>query len=263
MSFEHITLRRDGAIAELVLSRPDVRNAMSPAMGDEITAAVASLRDDPELRAVVVTGEGKSFSAGGDFDLLEARTKTPGEQNRRAMRDFYAKYLAVRRLRVPTIAALHGHAIGAGLCFAMACDIRLAAAGTKLGVTFVRVGLHPGMGATFLLPALVGRAAAAELLLTGRVVDAERAAALGLVSEVLPDEAALRERAFAVASEIATGAPVAVAQLTETLRHGGYRTLDEALDREASCQAVDYATADMAEAIAAFRAKRKPRFVGR
>ncbi len=263
MSYEHISVRRDGPIAELALSRPDVRNAMSPAMGDEITDAVASLRDDHGLRAVVVTGEGKSFSAGGDFDLLEARTKTPGEENRRGMRDFYAKYLSIRRLRVPTIAALHGHAIGAGLCFAMACDLRLAAAGTKLGVTFVRVGLHPGMGATFLLPALVGRAAAAELLLTGRVVDAERAAAIGLVSEVLDDEASLRERAFAVAGEIAKGAPVAVAQLTETLRHGGYRTLDEALDREASCQAVDYATRDMAEAIDAFRNKRKPDFVGR
>jgi len=263
MSYEHITLHRQGGVAELRLSRPDVRNAMSPAMGDEIADAVATLRDDDDLRAVVVTGEGKSFSAGGDFDLLEARTRTGGEKNRRAMRDFYAKYLSVRRLRVPTIAALHGHAIGAGMCFAMACDLRLASAATKIGVTFVRVGLHPGMGATFLLPALVGRAAAAELLLTGRVVDAERAAAIGLVSEVLPSEEALRERAFAVAEEIAAGAPVAVAQLVETLRHGGHRTLDEALDHEAGCQAVDYATEDMSEAIAAFRAKRKPAFHGR
>lgn len=262
MSYEHIELVRDGAIAELRLARPDVRNAMSPAMGDEIADAVATLRDDADLRAVIVSGAGKSFSAGGDFDLLEARTKAGGEENRRAMRDFYARYLAIRRLRVPTIAALHGHAIGAGMCFAMACDIRLAAEGTKIGVTFVRVGLHPGMGATFLLPALIGRAAAAELLLTGRVIDAERAAAIGLVTEVLPVRE-LQRRARAVAGEIASGAPVAVAQLVETLRHGGYRTLDEALDREASCQAVDYATEDMAEAIAAFRDKRKPAFVGR
>jgi enoyl-CoA hydratase len=262
MSYEHIELRRQGPIAELRLARPDVRNAMSPAMGDEIAAAVESLRDDDELRAVIVSGEGKSFSAGGDFDLLEARTKSGGEENRRAMRDFYARYLSIRRLRVPTIAALHGHAIGAGMCFAMACDIRLAAQGTKIGVTFVRVGLHPGMGATFLLPALVGRAAAAELLLTGRVVDATRAQSLGLVSEVVASDD-LQPRARAVAEEIAKGAPVAVAQLVETLRHGGHRTLDEALDREASCQAVDYATTDMTEAIAAFRDKRKPSFVGR
>jgi enoyl-CoA hydratase len=262
MGYEQIELRRHDAVAEIRLNRPDVRNAMSPEMGAEIARAVDELNADASVLAVIVTGAGKSFSAGGDFDLLEARTRTGGEDNRRGMRAFYESFLSVRRLRVPTVAALHGHAIGAGMCFALACDIRLAAKGTKIGVTFVRVGLHPGMGATFLLPALVGRAAASELLLTGRVIEAERAAALGLVSEVLAPDA-LDDRAREVAAEITRGAPVAVAQLVDTLRHGGYRTLDQALDREAACQAIDYATRDMSEAIDAFRNKRKPAFEGR
>jgi enoyl-CoA hydratase len=192
--------------------------------------------------------------------MLEARTELSPEHNQRAMRAFYSKYLAIREVTVPTIAALHGHAIGAGLCFALGCDLRIARHATKMGVTFVRVGLHPGMGATFLLPRLVGAARAAELLLTGRVIDADEAARIGLVNEVVDDEHA---RARAIAGEIADAAPVAVAQLKATLRDGAHRSIDDALDREAACQAVDYTTADMLEACNAFADKRKPAFVGR
>jgi enoyl-CoA hydratase len=235
---------------------------MSPGMGRDIQAAVAMLNERDELRSVVIHGRGKSFSAGGDFDLLEARTNDEPDRNRRAMRAFYLSFLSIRELRVPTIAAIHGHAIGAGLCFALGCDIRLAAAGTKLGLTFPRVGLHPGMGATFFMPRAVGQAHAAELMLTGRVFDAEHAERIGLVARVVPPDdllAAARE----TAGEIAKNAPIAIEQLTATLRHGGHRTLDETLDREALCQAVDYTTGDMKEAIDAFRNKRAPDFEGR
>lgn len=261
MPYENIELSFNGSTAELILNRPDVRNAMSPETGRDIGEAVAELNRHDELRAVVVHGRGKSFSAGGDFDLLEARTKDKPDDNRRAMRAFYLSFLAIRELRVPTIAALHGHAIGAGLCFALGCDIRVAAAGTKLGLTFARVGLHPGMGATFLMPRLVGHARAAELMLTGRVFDAGYAQEIGLVGRVVESQALL-PAAIEIANEVASCAPIAIAQLTATLRHGGQRTLDEALDREALCQAVDYTTADMSEAIDAFRNKRTPNFTG-
>ncbi len=260
VGYDHIGVNVDGHVGELVLQRPDKRNAMTAEMGLEIERAVAEL-NETDVRAVIVRGEGRSFSAGGDLAMLEARTQRPGEENRRSMRAFYAKYLALRELHVPAIAALHGHAIGAGLCFALGCDIRIAAAGTQLGVTFVRVGLHPGMGATFLLPRLVGAAHAADLLLTGRVIDAAEAARIGLVSRVVPADRLLAE-ARAIADEIASAAPVAVAQLKASLRDAGHRSLDEALDREAACQAIDYATADMAEACAAFAEKRPPRFRG-
>ncbi len=262
MSYENIELVIDGTTAELVLNRPAVRNAMSPGMGRDISAAVGELNERDELRAVIVHGRGKSFSAGGDFDLLEARTKDNPDDNRRSMRAFYLSFLAIRELRVPSIAAIHGHAIGAGLCFALGCDMRIAAQATKFGLTFARVGLHPGMGATFLMPRVVGHAHAAELMLTGRVFDAAHAARIGLVTRVVAADALLAQ-ARELAGEIAACAPIAVAQLTATLRHGGHRTLDATLDREALCQAVDYTTADMAEAIDAFRNKRKPAFVGR
>jgi enoyl-CoA hydratase len=163
---------------------------------------------------------------------------------------------------VPTVAILHGAAVGAGLCFAMACDLRVAAEGTKLGVNFVRVGLHPGMGATWLLPRLVGPARATELLLTGRTLDADEALAIGLVHQVHA-EGALEEAVRALVEQIAAGAPIAVAQTKSTLLGSSDRTLDETLLEEARAQAIDFGTEDLKEALQAFSERRAPRFEGR
>src|SRR5262249_54451001 len=152
----------------------------------------------------------------------------------------YGLYLSILRSPVPTIAVLHGAALGAGLCFAMACDLRLAAPATKLGLNFVKIGLHPGMGATHLLPRLVGAAKASELLLTGRTIEAEEALRIGLVNAVHPEDA-LYGQARALALEIAHNAPVAVSSTARTLREGVLK-LDDALDREASAQSIDYQT---------------------
>jgi 1,4-dihydroxy-2-naphthoyl-CoA synthase len=144
MTYEHIELTRSAGVAQLRLNRPERRNAMSPELGREIVRAVAELDGDADLRALIVSGSGKGFSSGGDFDLLAERTRCPADDNRRAMRAFYDAYLAIRELRVPSIAALHGHALGAGLCFALACDLRIAAEDARLGMTFVRVGCTRG-----------------------------------------------------------------------------------------------------------------------
>jgi len=235
---------------------------MTEAMGAEIERAIPEINAVSSVRALVVRGEGKSFSSGGDFQMLQERANTSVGENRVAMRRFYRSYLAIRDVRVPTIAVLHGAAMGAGLCFAMACDLRVAATGTKLGVNFVRVGLHPGMGATWLLPRLIGPSRATELLLTGRTLVADEAAAMGLVHQV-HSEAQLEGAVRALADEIASAAPVAVAQTKATLLGSFDRTLDESLEEEASAQAVDFVTADLKEAIAAFTEKRAPRFSGR
>ncbi|RMH43418.1 MAG: enoyl-CoA hydratase/isomerase family protein [Deltaproteobacteria bacterium] len=256
----HIEVTIDGAVAELVLARPDARNAMTEAMGREIRDAVAAVNADGGVRALVVRGEGSAFSAGGDFDMLAERQADSFDSNRAAMLAFYRLYLAIRTLRVPSIAAVHGPAVGAGACFAIACDLRFAGPRAKFGFTFVRLGLHPGMGATYLLPRLVGPAAAAELLLSGRVIEADRAARLGLVNAVVDDPVAA---ARAQAAAIAECAPIAVAQTVATLRGALDRSLDDALELEARAQAMDYATEDLAEGIAAARARRRPVFSGR
>ena len=260
-SYRELRLEERGEVLELVLCRPETRNAMSEAMGHELVAAVTEINRRPETRVVVVRGEGKVFAAGGDFDFIAARCAGEAEANRTTMLDYYRLFLTIREVRVPTIAAMHGAAIGAGLCFALACDLRIAAEGTVFGFNFVRLGLHPGMGATHFLPQLIGPARAAELLLTGRRFGAERALALGLLSSLhAPEEliAASRE----LAAEIASCAPLAVARTKATLQHSFQRDLPQSLLAEASAQALDFPTADMSEGLLAAKERREARFRG-
>ena len=260
MSEPVVKVELDGDVASIVLARAASRNAMTPDMGKQVSQAVAFVNRSP-ARAVLVRGEGAVFCAGGDFEFLQQRLGQPAAENHAAMRRFYDDFLDVHRLNAPSIAVLHGAAIGAGLCFAMACDLRIAAEGTKLAVNFVRLGLHPGMGATWLLPRLVGPARAAELLMTGRQIEAREAWGIGLVNEVVPAEQLL-ERAKAVAQEIATAGPVAVGQVKQSLLAPWVAELAAALEVEATAQAVDYGTKDLAEGVAAAKERRAPKFTG-
>src|SRR5689334_6537124 len=185
--------RREDGVAVLTLDNPDQRNAMSDEMTAAWVTAIDDLAADRDLRAVVVTGAGSAFCSGGNTSWIASEPDATVDHLRTRMMAFYRAWLSVRRLEVPTIAAVNGHAIGAGLCLALACDVRYAASGAKLGVPFVKLGMHPGMAATYLLPNVVGPAHARDLLLTGRVVDADEALGLGLVSRVLAPETFLEE----------------------------------------------------------------------
>jgi enoyl-CoA hydratase/carnithine racemase len=266
MKDELITVERDErGFAVLALNRPDALNSMNPAMGEQLERAVEELRRDEDLRAVVLTGVGKAFCAGGDLSMLARDAGAEGidEEGMGATpREFYDRFLSIRRLPVPTIAAINGPAIGAGLCLALACDLRVAASGATLGMTFVRVGIHPGMGATFWIPTLVGVAMAWELLFTGRLIDAAEAHRIGLVNRVVTRDHVLEE-ARALASEIALAAPVAVRLLKETLRGSLDEGLERALEMESRQQARTFQTEDAREGIAALMERRSPKFRGR
>lgn len=261
--YTHLRLERprDG-VALLVLDNPDQRNAMSDEMTASWVRAVDELAADPTVRAVVVTGEGLGFSSGADTRWLAAEPDASVDQLRRRMLGFYRAWLSIRRLEVPVIAAVNGAAIGAGLCLALACDLRYAAAGAKLGAPFVKLGLHPGMAGTFLLPDVVGPAAARDLLLTGRVVEADEALGLGLVSRVLPRETFLDD-VLATAGDIAATAPIASRLTTLALRGEGHADVETALQWESLAQPVTMATQDLQEGIRALTEKRAPRFEGR
>jgi len=260
---------REGEVVTLTLHDPERRNAMSEAMGRAFTARCARLESDANVRAVILAGAGRAFSAGGDLDMLEQLTdqahadpQTSRPAVRDFMRGFYELFLAVRRIPVPTIAALHGHAIGAGLCVALACDVRLVAREAKIGLNFVRVGLHPGMGSTWTLPRLVGPSLAAELLYTGRLVDGEEAARIGLASRALP-AAEIPAAARALAAEIAASAPLAVRGALRSLRASAANDLEAQLALEAAEQALCYASDDMRRGLAAARDGRAADFEGR
>lgn len=244
----------------LVLDLPDMRNAMSDEMTASWVRAVDHLAGDPDVRAVVVTGEGSAFCSGGNTSWIAGEPDATVDQLRSRMLPFYRAWLSIRRLEVPTIAAINGPAIGAGLALALACDIRYAARGARMGVPFLRLGMHPGMATTYLLPDVVGPAAARDLLLTGRLVDADEALGLGLVSRVL-DAEGFRDQVLAAAAEVAATAPIAT-RLTKTALARGHASLDACLDWEALAQPVTLATADLQEGIRAAQEKRAPRFEG-
>ena len=262
MTSHHLRVERpsDG-VALLVLDNPDQRNAMSDAMTEAWSTAVADLAGDPTVRAVVVTGEGSAFCSGGDTSWIASDPDATVDDLRRRMLPFYRAWLGIRSLEVPTIAAVNGAAIGAGLCLALACDIRYAAASARLGVPFVKLGMHAGMAATYLLPNVVGEAHARDLLLTGRLVDADEALRLGLVSRVLDADGFLDE-VLATAAGVAATAPVASRLTTVALRDGGHADFETALQWEGLAQPVTLATADLQEGIRAAQEKRAPRFTG-
>jgi len=261
--YEHLRLDRtpDG-VAVLTLDNPDQRNAMSDRMTESWQRAIEELAADRSVRAVVVTGAGSAFCSGGNTAWIASEPDATVDELRTRMLPFYRAWLSIRRLEVPTIAAVNGHAIGAGLCLALACDIRYAAAGARLGVPFVRLGMHAGMAGTYLLPNVVGAAHARDLLLTGRVVEADEALRLGLVSRVIEGEAFL-DAVLATATEVAASAPIASRLTTLALRDGGHQDLESCLQWEAMAQPLTLATADLQEGIAAAKDKRPPRFTGR
>ncbi len=259
--------RRPSGVAVLTFALPERRNAMTAELTEAWTAAIAELRADSQLRAVVVTGEGTAFCSGGDLSWIGESPDLTVTKIRDRMLPFYRAWLAIRDVEVPTIAAVNGHAIGAGLCVALACDLRYAASRASLSVPFTALGMHSGMAATYLLPATVGIATARELLLTGRRVDADEALRIGLVNGVVEGDPAgpggVAEHAIAVAEQIATNGPIAVRLTVAGLRNGTPRSLDDALMYEALAQPVTFASEDLTEGLAAAKERRAPNFTGK
>lgn len=243
-----LTLEKKDGIGILTLNNPEKRNAMLPQLTKEFPEAIEQVRNDPEIKVLVITGTGKAFCAGGDLEMLQDKMGQSPEQNRREMCDFYRAYLSVLNLDVPTIAAINGHAIGAGLSFTLGCDIRLVAEHAKMGVTFLNLGLHPGMGTTHLLPQIVGSAHASDLILTGRLIKADEAKEMGLVSRVLPSESLLEE-AINIASQVASKSASGTRMAKRALVRSKLEGLDAALDYEATAQMSSYSSVEMENAL--------------
>jgi len=254
--------RHDDGVVVLTLDNPDQRNAMSDEMTASWVQAVDELAGDRSVRAVVVTGEGSAFCSGGNTSWIASEPDATVDHLRTRMIAFYRAWLSIRKLEVPTIAAVNGAAIGAGLCLALACDLRYAAPGAKLGVPFVKLGMHAGMAATYLLPDVVGPAHARDLLLTGRMIGAEEAFRIGLVSSVTPDEEFL-DSVLATAADIAATAPIASRLTKVAMRDGGHADFETCIDWEALAQPVTLATEDLQEGVRASRERRAPVFHGR
>lgn len=257
----HIDRKPDGVVL-LTLDVPALRNAMVESLTTAWAAAMADLAADRSVRCVVVTGAGPAFCSGGDTSWIGSEPDASVDDLRARMMPFYKTWLGIRDLDVPTIAAVNGPAIGAGMALALACDLRYATPSAKLGVPFTKLGMHAGMATTWLLPEVAGLGAARELLLTGRIVSGEEAVGLGVVNRVLPAEGFLGA-VLEIASGVAAAAPVATRLTKVALRGGGHADFEAALQWEALAQPITLATADLQEGLAAQREKRPARFTGR
>jgi enoyl-CoA hydratase len=181
-----LEMHEDG-LAILTLTDPTRRNAMGKEMGAELRDVAASLQGDPHAHALVVTGEGKAFCAGADLPQLFGDPDRPTTAVHEGLREYYRAFLDLRDLRIPTIAAVNGPAIGAGLNLALACDMRIAGERATFGATFARIGLHPGGGCTWFLVQTLGSARALRVLLRAEAISAEEAVALGLADGPVAD----------------------------------------------------------------------------
>ena len=256
---------RDG-VAVLTLNRPEARNALSAELSPALGRMIAAMGADKDVRALLITGAGTAFCAGGDVKNMgdrRAPTDQTHDEKFRVMRQRHQGLGgALYALRKPTIAALPGPAAGAGLALALACDIRIAAASAFVSTGYVRVGLSGDYGIAWLLTHAVGPSRARELMLTNERVDAGRAAEIGIIHRVVAD-ATLGETAFALAKSLADGPSVAFGYIKDNLDEALEITYPTAVDREAERMQRTQGTQDHKEAVRAFVEKRKPLFQGR
>ncbi len=258
-----LTQQRD-SIFEIVLNRPDKRNAINIDLFEAFDTAVAEANRTPNIRAVLIRGAGKVFSAGIDItSLLMLPQKYGAEWLLRARwvtDEFQAVLTRLERLELPTIALLHGHCLGMAFELALACDIRIAAEGTQMGLPETRLGLIPDVGGTTRLTRIVGPARAKELIFTGRSFDAAYAARWGIVNYTVP-EADLMPKAEALAAELNQAAPLAIGMAKRVI--DGLSDVDRGLQLEGWAQSQLFGTEDFMEGARSFMERRPPKFQGK
>jgi 2-(1,2-epoxy-1,2-dihydrophenyl)acetyl-CoA isomerase len=253
-----VETQSDGGVMTITLNRPDVLNAFDSAMHEAFRAALEEAQD-PEVRAVVLTGAGRGFCVGQDLNEFKEAAGDIGERLRST---YNPNVLALWGLEKPVIAAVNGPAAGAGLSLACACDLRLAVSSATFVPAFIGIGLVPDTGATYLIERLLGYSRAFEWLCSGRRLSAADAHAWGLVAEVVGD-GRLSERAADVAVTLAALPTRALGMTKRLLQRAALSSLDEQLELEAELQAEAAGSEDFREGVNAFLEKREPRFTGR
>jgi enoyl-CoA hydratase/carnithine racemase len=237
--YETITLERGDGVATLTLNRPEKLNAYTPQMGEDLVHAFRALRDEPAVRSVILTGAGRGFCAGVDLEALAAlQSGAAAGPGPRLGEETFVRGFALELLEYPkpVIAAINGAAIGVGVTMALPCDVRFAADSAKLGLTFAKLGILPGLGSTHLLPRILGLAKAQELVLSARVIPAREALEIGLVNRVVTADQLLPE-ARELAAQMAECDPDALALAKRAIQRGAVSDMADALAHEQAASA--------------------------
>jgi len=260
MSYTTIIVEKNSAdgIGIVILNRPDVRNAINPAMTEELGRAFEALDRDAEVRAVILTGGAKVFAAGADIAVMADKT---------AIEQFYGMMLTdltfrMERMAKPVVAAIAGFALGGGCELAMACDVRIASKSAKLGQPEINIGIIPGAGGTVRLTRLVGIGKAKELVMTGRIVSAEEACRINLVNQVVEDDR-LMEEALNMARSMTRHSSVALGLAKYSIQNASQTDLHTAANLERVCFSIAFSSEDQKEGMRAFLEKRQPAYQGK
>jgi enoyl-CoA hydratase/carnithine racemase len=260
--FKTVLLSQEGNIATVTLNRPEVLNSMSPALMKDLTKAVGIVAKDENIRAVIINGAGRAFCAGGDVrDIARMANMNPLDY-REYINEIFESIRGIVWMEKPVIAAIKGSAVGGGFDLAMACDIRIAARGTKMGSAFIRMGLLPELGGIYFLPRLVGVGMARLLAFTGDLITAEEAERIGLVEKVVPEEE-LDKTARDLAAKLAKGPTKAIAMTKIAINRSLNMDLESSTDYCWRLNPLLLQTEDYHEAFTAFLEKRTPTFKGK
>lgn len=257
--YQNLIVETQGRIGIIKINRPDKRNALNIATREEILTAIDEMRKNDEVRVVVLTGVGdKAFIAGADINEFQGRTALVQRDVMRSTRMFDA----FEEFPKPVIAMINGFCLGGGCETALSCDLRIASDNAKFGQPEINLGIIPGGGGTQRLTRLVGEGKAMQLILTGDMIDAAEAKAIGLVNEVVP-QAELEKYTMELAAKIAERSPVALRMAKESVKSAARMNLREGLDHEIDLFALCFSSEDKEEGVRAFLEKRKPDFKGR
>ncbi len=264
MKMEFTTLLFDvrDNVAHITLNRPDAANSINEEMGKDLMHAALRCDEDPEIRAVLISGAGKIFSGGGDLKAFTAKGDQLPHHLKEVTTYLHAAMSRLTRMDAPVVAAIHGAVAGAGMSIAIACDIVVVAETTRFMVAYTRAGLVPDGSSTYFLPRIVGLKRALELTLTNRMFSAQEALQWGLVTHVVPDNELIAQ-ARAIAVQLAAG-PTRAYGISKRLLHSGWtETLETQMENESQAIANSARTADAREGIKAFLEKRPPKYKGK
>ena len=248
-------------VAQITLNRPEALNSINLEMARDLMYAVLRCDEDPTIRAVVIHGAGNQFCAGGDLKTFAAQKEHLPYYLKEVTTYLHAAVSRLIRMDPPVVGAVHGHAVGAGMGLAMACDVVIAAQSARFNMAYTRVGLTPDGSSTYFLPRIVGLRRALELTLTNRMLSAQEAFEWGIVTKVVTDEELLAQ-AQAFAKQLASGAPKALGAAKRLLHGGWTETLETQMEHESQTIAAMAHTSDTHEGITAFLEKRSPKYRG-
>lgn len=243
----------------LTFNNPDTRNALDDEMTEAFTKAIQKIKNDSRARVLVITGMGDSFSAGGNLHMLLKWTEAGAAASRKHVSAIYAALMTLTELEIPTIAAINGWAVGVGASLPLLCDMRYAAAESKIGFTFSKLGLHPGLATEHFLTKIIGEARTFELLMTGDFISGDEAYRIGLVNRVFPADQ-LMDNTLKLAGKIAVQPVFPIRTLKQSIPTAMQRDAKDLIQTVASYQAICFSSSDLKEGLTAMIERRAPRF---